>query len=208
MATSRAKTFGSNDTLEKGNPITMLNWHAMLSTRIPLIVTLGAHLSLDFKMATTTIPIVTIAFDPIALGLVPSIARPGGNITGVTIAGGFEISGKRMGLLVEAMPKLSTVGYLASRPYWEDTRGAAAREPAKQAGISLKGALLDGAFNEAAYQRVFTSMEQDRAESRRVFYDERSLSCRKTDISRRMRNGSVELYSLSSAMIESSRLNR
>ena len=137
----------------------------VVNTHPDLIATLGAHLSLDFKMATTTIPIVTIAFDPIALGLAPSIARPGGNITGVTIAGGFEIIGKRMGLLVEAMPKLSTVGYLASRPYWEDARGAAAREAAKQAGISLKGALLDGAFNEAAYQRVFTSMEQDRADA-------------------------------------------
>ena len=39
------------------------------------------------------------------------------------------------------------------------------REAAKQAGISLKGVLLDGAFNEAAYQRVFTSMEQDRADA-------------------------------------------
>src|SRR3954468_489671 len=58
----------------------------VVNTHPDLIVTLGAHLSLDFKMATTTIPIVTIAFDPIALGLVPSIARPGGNITGVTIA--------------------------------------------------------------------------------------------------------------------------
>jgi ABC-type uncharacterized transport system substrate-binding protein len=137
----------------------------VVDTHPDLIATLGAHLSLDFKMATTTIPIVTIAFDPIALGLAPSIARPGGNITGVTIAGGFEIIGKRMGLLVEAMPKLSTVGYLASRPYWEDARGAAVREAAKQAGISLKGVLLDGAFNEAAYQRVFTSMEQDRADA-------------------------------------------
>jgi len=80
--------------------------------------------------ATTTIPIVTVIIDPIAMGLVASIARPGGNITGVTIAGGLELIGKRIGLLVEAMPKLSTVGYLVSRPYWEDPRGAATREAA------------------------------------------------------------------------------
>jgi putative tryptophan/tyrosine transport system substrate-binding protein len=126
-----------------------------------LILAVGAHLSLDFKTATTTIPIVTVMFDPVALGLVTSIARPGGNITGVTIAGGFEIIGKRMGLLVEATPKLSTVGYLASRPYWEDTRGAAARDVAKRAGIVLSPAILGAAFNEAEYQRVFTSLGQD-----------------------------------------------
>src|SRR5882672_12150703 len=116
-------------------------------------------------MATTTIPIVTILFDPIAPGLVASIARPGGNITGVTIAGGFEIIGKRMGLLVEAMPKLSTVGFLASRPFWEDVRGAAVREAAKQAGYFVEGCLLGSAFDEAEYQRVFRSMEQDRADA-------------------------------------------
>ena len=129
-----------------------------------LILTSGAHLSLDFKMATTTIPIVTIIIDPIAQGLVASIARPGGNITGVTISGGLELIGKRMGLLVEAMPKLSTVGYLASRPFWEDPRGAATREAAKQAGISLSPVMLS-AFDEAEYQRVFISMKQDRADA-------------------------------------------
>jgi putative ABC transport system substrate-binding protein len=137
----------------------------VVNTHPDLIVTLGAGLSLDFKTATTTIPVVTIMFDPVAQGLVTSIARPGGNITGVTIAGGFEIIGKRLGLLVEAMPRLSTVGYLASRACWEDIRGAAAREAAKRAGISLKAALLDSAFNEAEYQRVFTSMEHDRADA-------------------------------------------
>jgi putative ABC transport system substrate-binding protein len=68
-----------------------------------------------------------------------------------------------MELLVEVMPKLSTVDYLVSRPYWQDPRGAAAREAAKRTGISLKAALLDSAFHEAEYQRVFRSMEQDRA---------------------------------------------
>ena len=152
----------------------------VVNTHPDVIVTLGARLSLDFKMATTTIPIVTIMFDPVAQGLVNSIARPGGNITGVTIAGGFEIIGKRLGLLVEAVPKLSSVGYLASRPYWEDIRGAAAREAAKRAGISLKAALLGSAFNEAEYQRVFRSMEQDRADALMVSEEVEQITNRAT----------------------------
>jgi putative ABC transport system substrate-binding protein len=129
-------------------------------------------------MATTTIPIVTVMFDPIASGLVGSIARPGGNIAGVTIAGGNHW--KTYGLLVEAMPKLSTVGFLASRPFWEDTRGAAAREAAKQAGLSLKAALLGSAFNEAEYQRVFKSMEQDRADALMVSEESEHITYRAT----------------------------
>jgi putative tryptophan/tyrosine transport system substrate-binding protein len=135
----------------------------VVNTHPDLILAVGGRLSLDFKMATTTIPIVTMIVDPIALGLVASIARPGSNITGVAIAAGLEIIGKRMGLLVEAMPKLSTVGYLASRSFWEDPRGTATREAAKRAGVALSPAML-GAFNEAEYQRVFRSMEQDRAD--------------------------------------------
>jgi putative tryptophan/tyrosine transport system substrate-binding protein len=136
----------------------------VVNTHPDLILAVGGRLSLDFKTATTTIPIVTMIIDPVAMGLVPSIARPGGNITGVAISAGLEIIGKRMGLLVEAMPKLSTVGYLASRPFWEDPRGAAVREAAKQAGISLSPVMLS-AFDEAEYQRVFRSMEQDRADA-------------------------------------------
>ena len=137
----------------------------VVNTHPDLILTSAANLSLDFKMATTTIPIVTIIIDPIAMGLAASIARPGGNITGATIAAGLELIGKRIGLLVEAMPKLTTLDYLVSRPYWEDPRGAAAREMAKRAGISLKAALLGSAFSEAEYARVFKSMEQDRGDA-------------------------------------------
>jgi putative ABC transport system substrate-binding protein len=117
LATSRAKTLGWNGTLEKGDPNIMPSWSAnIVNTHPDLILTWGVRLLSDFKLATTTIPIVTMVIDPIAQGLVASIARPGGKITGVTIAGGLELIGKRMGLLVEAMPKLSTVGYLVSRP--------------------------------------------------------------------------------------------
>ena len=152
----------------------------VVNTHPDLIFAVAARLSLDFKMATTTIPIVTLVIDPIAIGLAASLARPGGNVTGVTISGGLELIGKRMGLLVEAMPKLSTVGYLVSRPYWEDRRGAAAREAAKRAGISLKAALLDSAFNEAEYRRVFRSMEQDRADALMVSDEPENFTYRAT----------------------------
>src|SRR6267143_4332589 len=152
----------------------------VVNTHPDLIFALGTPLSLDFKMATATIPIVTVIIDPIAMGLVASIARPGGNITGATNATGLELTGKRIALLVEAMPKLSTVSFLASRPYWEDPRGAAAREAAKQAGISLKAALLGSAFNEAEYQRVFRSMEQDRADALMVSDEAENLTNRAT----------------------------
>jgi putative ABC transport system substrate-binding protein len=89
-------------------------------------------------MATETIPIVVTTPDPIAMGLVTSIARPGGNITGVSLDGGLEIYGKRIGLLIEAIPKLSKVGYLVSRRNWENSTGDAAREAAARIGISLK----------------------------------------------------------------------
>jgi putative ABC transport system substrate-binding protein len=56
----------------------------VVNTHPDLIFAVGAPLSLDFKMATATIPIVAVVGDPIALGLVESIARPGGNITGGT----------------------------------------------------------------------------------------------------------------------------
>lgn len=132
----------------------------VINTHPDLILAVAARLSLDFKMATTTIPIVTIVNDPVALGLVASIARPGGNITGVTIGTELELIGKRIELLVEAMPGLSTLGYLVSRSYWEDMRGAAAREAAQRAGVSLKAALLDSGFYQTEYQRIFSSMER------------------------------------------------
>ncbi|MDI2075051.1 MULTISPECIES: ABC transporter substrate-binding protein [Bradyrhizobium] len=137
----------------------------VVDTHPDLILTVGGRLSLDFKMATATVPIVTMVIDPIAMGLTASLARPGGNITGVTISGGLEIIGKRMGLLVEAVPKLSTVGFLASRPFWEDARGAAARDAAKSAGIALSPAVLGTAFNAAEYERTFMSFKQDRTDA-------------------------------------------
>ena len=63
--------------------------------------------------ATTTIPIVmTLGIDPVLAGVVASLARPGGNVTGLTADTGDEIVGKRFELLKEALPNLSQVGIL------------------------------------------------------------------------------------------------
>jgi putative tryptophan/tyrosine transport system substrate-binding protein len=66
------------------------------------------------QQATKTIPIVIIAaFDPVATGLVDSLARPGGNITGITRFT-RDLSGKRLELLKEAIPRISRVGILGT----------------------------------------------------------------------------------------------
>jgi ABC-type uncharacterized transport system substrate-binding protein len=77
------------------------------------IVVVGSEASLAAKNATTVIPIIiAIASDPVGTGLVASLARPGGNITGLS-GFGPELSGKRLELLKEIIPGLSRVGALA-----------------------------------------------------------------------------------------------
>jgi len=68
------------------------------------------------KRATSTIPIVIAsAGDPVGAGLVASLARPGGNITGMSAQNSPELAGKRLALLQEAFPRLSRVGFLVNR---------------------------------------------------------------------------------------------
>ena len=72
----------------------------------------------DFKSATTTIPIVGLTADPVALGIVSSLAHPGGNITGITVDAGIEIWGKRLEILKE-LTGVSRMGFLASPIAWD-----------------------------------------------------------------------------------------
>ena len=77
----------------------------LVRLKVDMIVTGGTNAALAAKKATTTIPIVAInVSDPVADGLVDSLARPGGNITGFSIISGV-LAGKRLELLMEAIPK-------------------------------------------------------------------------------------------------------
>src|SRR5262245_48632951 len=103
-------------------------WAAGKSERLPgfavelvrlgvdVIVAHGLAAVLAAKEATTTIPIVMVAtFDPIRAGLVPSLARPGGNVTGLAYPESLdELSGKWIELLTELVPRLSRVAVLAN----------------------------------------------------------------------------------------------
>jgi putative ABC transport system substrate-binding protein len=80
--------------------------------KVDLIVVTGAAAALQAKSVTTTIPIVmTNATDPVAAGLVASLARPGGNVTGFT-AQSVELNTKRLEILKDVVPRLTQVGLL------------------------------------------------------------------------------------------------
>src|SRR5881409_3552130 len=77
----------------------------LVRLKVDLIVVSGIGVALAAKKATTTIPIVmTRAGDPVALGLVASLARPGGNVTGLSTLS-FELITKRLEVLKDAVPK-------------------------------------------------------------------------------------------------------
>jgi putative ABC transport system substrate-binding protein len=87
----------------------------LVRRRVALIVTTGnANSALAAKAATTTIPIVFVtSTDPVKSGLVASLNRPGGNVTGVTNFGG-ELVAKRLQLLREVVPQATVIGFLTN----------------------------------------------------------------------------------------------
>jgi len=86
----------------------------MVRLRVDVIVVSSTLTALAARQATTTVPIVlTVPADPVATGLVTSLARPGGNVTGLSFVG-TELAGKQVELLKEAVPGLARVAVLAN----------------------------------------------------------------------------------------------
>src|ERR1700681_1426491 len=97
-----------------------------------LIVTGTNPVVIAFRAATSTIPVVAFMLDPLKAGLVTSLSRPGGNLTGITLDAGVEVWGKRLQLLKEAIPSIAKAAFLGMRGGWEDSAGQALRDASGQ----------------------------------------------------------------------------
>jgi putative tryptophan/tyrosine transport system substrate-binding protein len=120
---------------------------------VDLIATYGTAAAYAANQATTAIPIVMLAIgDPVRSGLVASLARPGGNITGNTILGP-EIAAKRLQLFQEVVPTVSCLAFLwnpnngSHAAYLEEWKAAAAALRVKMLFVAVRSSdELDGAF--------------------------------------------------------------
>jgi putative ABC transport system substrate-binding protein len=111
------------------------------SLDLDALVAWGPPLSLAAKAATTQVPLIfLITFDPVDLGLVSNLARPGANVTGVTSLSSLEIFAKRLQILTELVPSLSHVAVLAST---EQTRSTQAKDALSAAARALRIELHD-----------------------------------------------------------------
>ena len=132
----------------------------LVRLKVDLIVVSGIGVALAAKKATTTIPIVmTRAGDPVALGLVASLARPGGNVTGNSSLS-LELNTKRLEVLKDAVPKLARVGLL--RPAGGSDRGL---KDLRAAAVALKLKLeeIDTPFDAKGLESAFQTAKQKQA---------------------------------------------
>jgi putative ABC transport system substrate-binding protein len=112
----------------------------LIRLKTDVIVAPGDLIPRAAKALTTTVPIVMVtSTDPVAEGLVQSIARPGGNVTGLTLAVGPEIEAKRLELLREVLPGVSRVAYLGSKEDkdWQSPAGKSLLAAAQALGVTL-----------------------------------------------------------------------
>jgi putative ABC transport system substrate-binding protein len=132
----------------------------LVRLRLDVILAATSPGAKALKEATETIPIVmSSAADPVGWGLVASLARPGGNVTGLSLDPGPEIHGKRLELLSEAVPKLSRAAVITGKSGWEQM-GADLILAARALGITLfhseltTVAQFDDAFAAITRERV------------------------------------------------------
>jgi putative ABC transport system substrate-binding protein len=133
----------------------------------PDLILVGTNrIARAFRAATSTIPIVSASLSfPVEYGLAASLARPGGNLTGITDDAGPEIAAKGLELLAEAVPGTARVAYTGTTNIWNGPMGQLLRNGAQQRGVTLIPALMDGPFLEAQYLETFRTITQTGAQA-------------------------------------------
>ena len=133
----------------------------LVRLNVDIILALGTQAPLAAKKATSTIPIIIFnAANPIELGLVTSLARPGGNITGIGRFSSHDIAGKRLQLLKETLPGLSRVTLILNPNFATNVMALQDSEAAAPTlGLELRSVEVrrvedfDSAFETALHQR-------------------------------------------------------
>ena len=133
----------------------------LVRLKVDILVTSASGATVAAKKATHTIPIVmTSSTDPVGTGLVASLARPGGNITGVTSVTG-ELGGKFLELLKEIVPKLSRVVIPAPQgSITEDLFIKETENPARALNVQIKRFPVRGPED---YESIFRVAAKERA---------------------------------------------
>jgi putative tryptophan/tyrosine transport system substrate-binding protein len=142
----------------------------LVGRKIDVIVALSTPAAVAAKNATQTIPIVmTTGGDPERLGLVASLGRPGGNVTGLSYGVGMDIFGKQMELLKEVVPKLRRLAILSNPA--NPSHGLALKAVSAAAGsLGLELQLLETRGPEE-FDSAFAAMAEERADALLVLAD-------------------------------------
>ncbi len=136
----------------------------LVRRQVSVIVTLeSTQGALAAKAATQTIPIVFMqAADPVRIGLVDSLSRPGGNVTGITLMLA-EMAGKRLELLLELVPKATSIAYLRNptTPVFAESEARELQAAARAHAIRL---LFLNASRPSDFETAFADLVQQRAD--------------------------------------------
>jgi putative ABC transport system substrate-binding protein len=140
----------------------------LVGLKVDVLVAPNGPAAVVAKNATQTVPIVMMVADPVGLGLVGSLSRPGGNVTGLSFYN-EAISGKRLELLKEVVPGLARVGVLrnplnpADPIYWKETEVAAQR-----LGVALEALKVRESED---FEAAFATAKQRNAQALLAFDD-------------------------------------
>ena len=127
----------------------------LVGLRVDVIVAVSSAAVQAAKEATTAVPIVmSFSSDPVGRGFVVSLARPGGNVTGVALAPETELVGKRLELIKEAVPRVARIAVLTTG----EPSSKSQVEKARQAAPALSIKLVVVEVRDADYDRAFAAM--------------------------------------------------